>query len=921
MRPVKLTLSAFGPYANKTTLDMDKLGTGGLYLITGDTGAGKTTLFDAITFALYGEPSGENRDSSMLRSKYADPDTPTFVELEFLYRGKLYRVKRCPEYQRPAKKGGGTTLQRAEAELTLPDGSLVTKTREVTARVSEIIGLDRSQFSRIAMIAQGDFLKLLLATTDERKAIFRQLFHTEPYHRLQERLKSESAALRDECARLKNSIQQYTGGILCEEGDPAEEKLTLAKAGKLPLQEIFDLLEELIEKDVMTEAEGKTALAEVEKQLSSTDARIAQAEEQQKQKALLAQACTALEGNAQKETLLQTQLEERQKLLPESDRLTKEAAALQATLPRYLQLETIRSGLVQLQQMVSRNEGLLQQKKAAAQQASKELEELKTELEGLKDCAANCEVFRSRLEKANNRFAKLSGLKTDLKALEELQAKLQTAQQNYKAAADRSAQLQQKHEAMNRAFLDGQAGLLAAGLQEGIPCPVCGSLQHPSPAALPVQVPLQAELEQAKQNAARAADTAAKASAAAAELLGSAQAEQNRLQQQCAELLDGIGVEQAAGELPIRLTRAKEYIAEQQEGLKKAEAGIKQAELLEKRRTAAEEGKTAAEQAAAEAEKELAALSVRLEEQQKTLQQLGQELPYGSKNEAEGYAAKLEKQAAEIRKAAELAKTALEEHRLGMNRLRGQIATLRQQLAEAEAIDLTVEQERRLLLVQRKRKYGETLTALATRITTNQMAQLNLKRQSGDLDKTEKRYIWVAGLSNTANGNLTGKEKLMLEAYIQTIYFDRIIARANTRFMTMSGGQYELCRRTTAENNRSQSGLELDVIDHYNGSRRSVKSLSGGESFKASLSLALGLSDEIQSSAGGIRLDCMFVDEGFGSLDDESLQQAMQALVSLTESDRLVGIISHVAGLKERIDRQILVTKARTGGSKIEIVV
>jgi len=207
-----------------------------------------------------------------------------------------------------------------------------------------------------------------------------------------------------------------------------------------------------------------------------------------------------------------------------------------------------------------------------------------------------------------------------------------------------------------------------------------------------------------------------------------------------------------------------------------------------------------------------------------------------------------------------------------------------------------------------------------SRITSNKASLDNILKKLNEIKTVEEKWIWIKSLSNTANGNLSGKEKIMLETYIQMTYFDRIINRANTRFMVMSGGQYELKPRKEAENNRSQSGLELDVIDHYNGTERSVKTLSGGESFKASLSLALGLSDEIQSSAGGIKLDTMFVDEGFGSLDDESLAQAIKALSSLAEGNRLVGIISHVSELKDKIDKQIVVKKEKTGGSNISIV-
>ena len=246
MRPLKLTLSAFGPYAGRVDLDLARLGEQGLYLITGDTGAGKTTLFDAITYALYGEPSGESRDPSMFRSKYAQPDTPTWVELTFSYGGKTYVVRRNPEYERPAKKGGGTTLQRADAELTLPDGGLVTKAREVNRAIVEIIGLDRGQFAQIAMIAQGDFLKLLLADTRSRQEIFREIFKTRYYMVFQERMKSEAGALQRDCEAARASVQQYIGGIVCREGDPQLPRVQKARAGELPFQETVALIETLI---------------------------------------------------------------------------------------------------------------------------------------------------------------------------------------------------------------------------------------------------------------------------------------------------------------------------------------------------------------------------------------------------------------------------------------------------------------------------------------------------------------------------------------------------------------------------------------------------------------------------------------------------------------------------------------------------
>ena len=264
MRPIKLTVSAFGPYAGKTVLDLDKLGENGLYLITGDTGAGKTTIFDAITYALYGEASGDNREPSMFRSKYAEATTPTEVELVFSYAGKTYTVKRNPEYERPKSRGEGFTTQKAEVQLKYPDGRVVTKQRDVDNAIRDIMGINRSQFLQIAMIAQGDFLKLLLAPTEERKKIFRQIFKTQLYQDLQDRLKKESGQLNDKCDAARNSIKQYIDGITCDENDVLSIEVEKAKNGLLPAKDVMDLIDRLLTQD----NDKKTA---IQKSISDAD--------------------------------------------------------------------------------------------------------------------------------------------------------------------------------------------------------------------------------------------------------------------------------------------------------------------------------------------------------------------------------------------------------------------------------------------------------------------------------------------------------------------------------------------------------------------------------------------------------------------------------------------------------------------------
>lgn len=282
MRPIKLILSAFGPYAERTVLDMDRLGTGGLYLITGDTGAGKTTIFDAIMFALYGEASGSQREPVMMRSKYAQPDTPTEVELTFCYAGKIYVIRRNPEYERPAKRGDKMTVQKADAELIFPDGRIITKSKEVNAAIRDIMGVDREQFSQIAMIAQGDFLKLLLAPTEERKKIFRQIFKTERFLELQERLKSESGSWARQWELERNSIRQYIDGIQCEKDDLLSLEVDMAKEGKLSVEDTLNLLEKLLEQDQSRQISLDEQYTKIEEELQLVNARLERAQEIQK---------------------------------------------------------------------------------------------------------------------------------------------------------------------------------------------------------------------------------------------------------------------------------------------------------------------------------------------------------------------------------------------------------------------------------------------------------------------------------------------------------------------------------------------------------------------------------------------------------------------------------------------------------------
>lgn len=920
MRPLKLTISAFGPYAGKAELDLDKLGDRGLYLITGDTGAGKTTIFDAITFALYGEASGDTREAGMLRSKYADPDTPTFVELVFLNAGKEYKVTRNPEYERLSKRGDGMTLQKGDAQIIYPDGRVVTKSRDVTNAVRDIIGIDRGQFTQIAMIAQGDFLKLLLAPTEDRKRIFRQIFKTGLYQNIQDKLKEESGQLGRECEKLKSSIQQYINGVTCQEDDVLCIELEKAKNGRLLAADTAKLIEQIIKEDDSERQWLIISLSETEKQLEQVNTRLGKAEEIGKARDGLTAAQEALSNAEPLLVELNLAFEKEKLRQSESDALSEAITTERNMLSQYDELERLRKQLETTEKERNQKEAARYAWTASLETMISQLKAAKEELDTLKSAGVEKEKLLSQINALHERQNNIEKLADDLEAYLKLINERDAVRLQYLAAAQRARACQLEYSTKNKAFLDEQAGILASTLAEGDKCPVCGSTVHPDLAVLSQTAPSEAELNAAKEECEKEQLTAVELSDKAGKLNGLTESKKTDIERRASELMDACtiddleaGIQSATTELTVSLkdldTRLKSEetkISRKSEIellIPKMEASIKELETL-----------------ISEAQSATASLSSDLKNLSDSMDKLLKALKYESKTKAEEAIMSLEDQRNDLKKALDNAQKAYSDCKSQIDALNGTAGALTNQLKDAQEIDKEAEKKRQSELTAEKENLSAKISRISSRLDRNADALKNIIDRNGCLIEVETKWTWVKALSNTANGNIAGKEKIMLETYIQMTYFDRILARANTRFMVMSGGQYELKRRMEAENNRSQSGLELDVIDHYNGTERSVKTLSGGESFKASLSLALGLSDEIQSSAGGIRLDTMFVDEGFGSLDEESLQQAMRALYGLTEGSRLVGIISHVSELKEKIDKQIIVTKEKSGGSQVKIV-
>ena len=949
MRPLKLIMSAFGPYAGSTEVDFTSLGERGLYLITGDTGAGKTTIFDAITFALYGEASGEIREVSMLRSNYADEKTPTFVELSFVLGGKEYRVRRNPEYNRPKARGEGFTLQKSDAELTLPDGKIITRQKDVNQQIVEILGIDRSQFTRIAMIAQGDFRKLLFASTEERKKIFQKLFHTHLYQSLQEELKRISAQMRKEFEKASASLDQYAEGILCGEEDPLFDMVLQAREHQIPVAKIAELLKQLIDSDRMSESGLERQEKDLSEKISSSDKTLTVAAEQKKQKASLASAKAQQQHEIDRASACQEALKKAKLQQPKIEELTQKAADLKAQIMEYERLDELISEVTEVSRKTSDNQRDLKYKSEKLESLQITLQAQKQELGSLQDAGEQDAKLTAQRDKMQQRVEDLDGLQMELAHLHQIDKKLSKAQQEYRAIQETAEKSQASYDHMRKAYLDEQAGILAQDLTDGQACPVCGATHHPHPANISTEAPTKEQLEQAEELADQSAKKAGDASRKAGELRGRLEGQEQLVMKIASELLGdgcydsmdtGLAVGNdfkeiagsgicAASDFSNFLNIQEMLEARQQETKAALEALQEELKETAKRRKRRDElglqipemetkiGQT--EAALQELKAAGASLTARQEAAEKQRDVLQEKLAYPDKSEAEAAIRNLVKEQKALADDIARAEEACHESEKTLAALEATIAEAQRQLAEHDDVDFESEEKRRKSLADEMQVISSRRQEIHVRVTANQTTLEKIQERQAQLEEVETRWRWIKALADTAGGTLAGKEKIMLETYVQMAYFDRIIARANVRFLVMSGGQYELKRRQEAENNRSQSGLELDVVDHYNGSQRSVKTLSGGESFKASLSLALGLSDEIQASAGGIRLDTMFVDEGFGSLDEESLQQAMESLAGLADGNRLVGIISHVPELKQRIEKQILVRKDRSGGSFVEV--
>lgn len=844
MKPVKLVISGIGPYGERMPeIDFQVFDFNRPILIAGETGAGKTMLFDAICFALFDAASGSYRGTDSLRSEYAQPGTESYVEFTFAHQGRIYKIYRQPSYLRPLKRGTGFKLEKEKAVLYPGDDAPIEGIKAVNQAVQELLHVDEKQFKQLAMIAQGEFWGLLNARTEERTGILRHIFMTGGYKAMELQLRERRGRAIKEADVLERSLIQYFGEAEAEPGTPLAEEISqlqeqLQKSGGIgSLDEMLSLLARAIEADEPSERDLAEKIAAWQEVLQGLQKDFALAENN--------------EHNLKKYNGLQKELaglrEQLAACAKQEGQLAEEEKALQ---------EKIRSLRLRQEQLSAMPEKL-----AACQQEINALKELADRLGNLQ----------------SQQVPKYGRVK---KRLAELREGLESAQS--------------AHAAAMRARLDGEmqlernrAGILAGKLAEGQPCPVCGSLAHPAPAGLPAKAVTEAEVKKLQQQEKKAEAERSRAAAEAAAAL----AELSTLDSQ----IGGYMLECLQAACWLEAVARGEALAMEIP----AEAGLRQLyELVQLQRGQLAELLQGKEESARKIQAEV-----------QKLRQAERDLAAAAGRETEAMQLKKQK----MLQAREKIRTALAD-REGQLQLLAQLAG-RTGSSEAELAAYRAELQRK------SREAGIELQkcqAEQGRIRHRRENNLNHRekiasRQDEFAAARHEAHI-ISRLYNLVSGQ-TGKGKLTLEQYIQAAGFDSIIRAANRRLLPMSDGQYELYRQEKELGNKSHTYLDLEVLDNYTGRRRPVRNLSGGESFKASLSLALGLSDKVSSELGGISMDALFIDEGFGTLDKKSIEKAMDILLKLSDSNKLVAIISHREELMEAVSQQIQVTKKRTGSS------
>ena len=1066
MKPIKLIISAFGPYKETMDpIDFTQFEEKGLFLISGDTGAGKTTIFDAICYALYGNTSGSYRGVKNLRCENADPDTETFVDFYFSHQGNDYHVKRNPGYERKKLKGGGVTSKTAFATLYKDNAPVCQGLRDVNDYIRKLLRVDEQQFKQLAMIPQGEFWQLLNASTNERTEILRTIFKTEGYQKIETKLKNRLDSSYGQKADTEKSILQYFRDIKAGDTNPHKEALEKAQEKVLAAKTVWDvdaLLDTAALVIAADEGEEKTT-AEAEKKARAARENITKEltlarEDNQKLKHL--QDCREKEkilaektpGILERKALLEKQKKASRVVYPVYRTWQDKEKSWQDTKK---QIKNAEASIVQAQAMARTKAQALnaaEEKRPYLEDCKKELHVLTEEMEGyqkrerLQEKRQNLQEKSAKLKEDEGNLAEQIGhlteessqLKNEIRRLADVPERLTRLQGQLKDQRDAGehmrtlltdgrSQWQKSLDALqqaqavyteadqvfsrsDRAYQDArrlweanQAGLLAKDLTEGAPCPVCGATHHPQPADCPPEACTEKQVERLNKENEKARKTKDAALKAATEKKSAFEALEKHLQdsitaclsKDCPQVPDGEGMKAPAGErantdaLFSRLERAHEDCILRTDALEKEEKGLagdcQKYNAARTRRTAIED-------------EELTALATQKEalraEQTEIVKQLSNvegelkaltTLRFSTAGEAAARLADLKAEIKTLQEALDRAreekteadkrsaelKSALATHRNSLLRQEDEKEKARKDFehillkegftsaedmqafkqseeelagadesiaaherekealkallnkAEEDAAGKIFKDETELLEKEAQAKEAadtlrESLTVIRGRLSSNKEKREKIAGQKEYLEEKNREYKNHTRLYNLVKG-LTTNGKITLEQYVQAAGFDGILQAANRRLYPMTDGQFELYRQQDSLGKKSNNVLDLEVLDYHTGHRRPVGSLSGGESFKASLSLALGLSDTVSSNLGGVQMEALFIDEGFGTLDRTSLENAIEIMTELSGSGKLVGIISHREELLEGIPQQINVKKDRQG-SHIEII-
>lgn len=953
MKPLRLILSAFGSYGGRECVDFEKMKQG-LFLITGDTGAGKTTIFDGITYALYGQTSGRRREGDMMRSQYATDTDETYVEFTFSELGKVYTVRRNPVWLRRSRRKNkdgeyALTKESARVELTMPDGKAFPgKMKETDQKIVEIIGMDMNQFSQVSMISQGDFMKLLLADSKERKKIFSQIFPTEIYWLLQNRLSEQEKQMSVSLENIRRDCQRDIENVQClpdsSYKEAWKEKGAFSDVDNKPVLELLEAMEQEAEQQ---EDALRASMTVVEKLLSAER----EAQEKELRRKRLLEETKILENELpqiQDKVRAAGQVLEavRARYDTEWPKKQEQQLILNREMPEYDRLDQEEAALKQLAQMLQNSVAAAKRAEEKEAETKKLRERLERQQEVLKDSGIRLNQANQKLEECQGKMVLLTGLwnKKPLweKFVSENEAAVKKAEESLSAYKEAS----RRHEQLYEQFIASQAGLMARQIVEGEPCPVCGSLHHPAlsqdegAAGHRTTVP---NKDADKMIDRSMVDQAKKVREAAEKAVEKARLKCQKLSEEGAALKSGIlNDADSILEAPDRLfeegnfwksifdighdsQRALQAARQQAQQIKKEcdcfEANTKKLKALEKEQ----------EQLGTEHTEMLqrqASLSAEKKSREESLSAMKSKMSFSSKNEAVKCLSNLNREMEQLKNALERAE-ADEKTWTGTLQLnRGQFSE-RQQMrnqAETEANDAKEKYARlletsgwpaeteHLALETRREQLTETEKNIYSIRRTNKRIYERLSRLLKDYGGEQENFARIHHLSRIANGQMAGMARLDFQTYMQRRYFQQMVYAANRRLAEMSGHQFLLeCRSLENLGRQGEVGLDLDVYSLVNDSTRDVKTLSGGESFMAALALALGMADVIQQEAGKIHVDTLFIDEGFGSLDENARNQAIRILNELAGGDRLVGIISHVSELKEQIEQKILVSKNDRG--------